>query len=431
MPSSNDPPSESLRAVVGSGIGANGQGAPLPPPIRSLDVRRHNMALVMQKVARSGVISRAEIAAQTGLTKGTISVLVQELFKLDLLVELGAQTDGRIGRPRSGLALNGDRVAAVGLEIGVDYLAVCVTDLLQRVRFHRVEAVDNRGVPPDSVLDRAARLVGTALERAAADGESVAGIGIAVPGIVDETAGRLVVAPNLEWYDLAIVAELQARLGNAELPILIDNEANLAALAELWLGAGSELGDYVYVWGSIGIGAGLVVDGTLFRGSRGFAGEIGHIVVDPTGPRCSCGGYGCLERMAGQEAILADAGLPRIASSLGRPDSALPQLIELLTGGNDRALAAVHEAGVLLGIALSDIANVIDPETIVLGGNYAELTPWLAQPLNDALSNQVIAADRRPIRLHRSTLGHDAAVNGAAAWIIERVLAQPGLAVSY
>jgi predicted NBD/HSP70 family sugar kinase len=360
-----------------------------------------------------------------------VSVLVQELFKLGLLVELGAQTDGRIGRPRSGLGVNGDRVAAVGLEIGVDYLAVCVTDLLRRVRFHRVEAIDNRGVTVDRVLDRAARLAGTALERAAVDSVSVAGIGVAVPGMVDIDAGCLLVAPNLDWADRAIVAELRGRLGNADLPILIDNEANLAGLAELWLGAGADLGDYVYVWGSIGIGAGLVVDGKLFRGSRGFAGEIGHIVVDPSGPECACGGHGCLERMAGQEAILAAAGLPRIASGLGSPDSSLPQLIELLNDGNVRALAAVRDAGALLGIALSDISNVIDPDTIVLGGNYADLTPWLAQPLEDALANQVIAAERRPILLHRSTLGPDAAVRGAAAWIIERVLARPGMAVSY
>ena len=267
MSDSQDPQSESH---VSAGITANGRASRPRPPVRPLDVRRHNLALVIQKVAERGVISRAEIAAQTGLTKGTVSVLVQELFKLGLLVELGAQTDGRIGRPRSGLGVNGDRVAAVGLEIGVDYLAVCVKDLLRRVRFHRVEAIDNRGVTVDRVLDRAARLAGTALERAAADSVSVAGIGVAVPGMVDIDAGCPCWSPESGLGRPAHRRRAAtSELGNAELPILIDNEANLAGLAELWLGAGAELGDYVYVWGAIGIGAGLVVDGKLFRGSTG------------------------------------------------------------------------------------------------------------------------------------------------------------------
>jgi predicted NBD/HSP70 family sugar kinase len=289
-----------------------------------------------------------------------------------------------------------------------------------------VEVVDNRGIDPAQVLDRAARLVRTALDAAGAEGLSAAGVAAAVPGTVEVDGGVLLVAPNLGWANVEVVAELVRRLAPLEVPVLADNEANLAALGELWLGIGPEVGDYVHVSGEIGVGGGVVVGGALFRGSRGFAGEIGHVVVDPNGPECSCGGRGCLERVAGQDAILRAAGLEStLATSLGRSGSPMRELVERLEHGDERALAAVRDAAAALGIGLAGVVNVIDPETIVLGGTYAALVPWLEQPLREALSRQVIASESRPLAIRSSALGPDAAVRGAAAWIVQRVLAAP------
>jgi predicted NBD/HSP70 family sugar kinase len=299
------------------------------------------------------------------------------------------------------------------------------------VRFHRVEAVDNRDVAPARVLDRAGRLIETALRAAADAALSVAGIGVAVPGVVEVDAGRLLLAPNLGWTDLPIASELAGRLHGAPVPVLADNEANLAALGELWLGLGREIGDYVHVSGEIGIGAGVIVGGELFRGSHGFAGEMGHIVVDPDGPPCSCGRRGCLERVAGQEAILRAAGLPTTAgTSLGHTENAVPELIAMLARQEPAALDAVRQAGVALGLGLADVANVLDPGTIVLGGIYAPLAPWLAGPLEAALARQVVAARWRPIQVRPSSLGPEAAVRGAAGWIVQRVLDSPGAPVT-
>ncbi|MGZ8715807.1 MAG: ROK family protein [Gaiellaceae bacterium] len=396
------------------------------PAARADDVRRHNLALVVQQVAARGTVSRAELARMTRLTKGTISTHVQELLRLGLLVELGTQADGRVGRPHSVLALNGNRHCGIGIEINVDYVAVCVADLLNQVRFHRVEAVDNRGIEPARVLDRAARLVLTALEAASAEALAPAGIAVAVPGTVEVDRGRLLIAPNLGWSDLPIVEELVARLGPLDIPVVADNEANLAALGELWLGIGAESGDYVHVSGEIGVGAGIVVRGALFRGSRGFAGEIGHVVVDPGGPTCPCGGRGCLERVAGQDAILRGAGLPSTtATTLGRSGNPLRDLVERLEHGNARALAAVQDAAAALGLGLAGVVNMIDPDTIILGGTYSSLVPWLRDPLKEALARQVIASQWRPLEVRPSALGPDAAVRGAASWIIQRVLAEP------
>jgi predicted NBD/HSP70 family sugar kinase len=244
---------------------------------------------------------------------------------------------------------------------------------------------------------------------------------------VDAAAGRLLVAPNLGWADVPIADEIVKRLGRFQLPVIADNEANLAALGELWLGIGAACGDYVHVSGEIGIGAGLVVGGSLFRGSRGFAGELGHLVIEPDGPPCSCGGHGCLELFAGQEAILRGAGLPSTtATSLGGAENPLRELIAMLERDDAKAHASVAAAAAALGVALADVVNLIDPDTIVLGGTYASLATWLVEPLDRALAGQVIASAWRPIAVRPSTLGPDAAVRGAAASIVQRVLAAPG-----
>jgi predicted NBD/HSP70 family sugar kinase len=355
-----------------------------------------------------------------------VSTHVQELLRLDLLVELGVQADGRIGRPSGALALNGDRHCGIGLEINVDYVAVSVIDLLHRVRFHRIEAVDNREVPPTRVLDRAARLIRTALDAAGDDGLTPAGIAAAVPGTIDQEHGLLLLAPNLAWTDISVAAALEERLAPLAVPVLVDNEANLAALGELWLGIGGECGDYVHVSGEIGVGGGVVVDGALFRGSRGFAGEIGHVVVDPDGDECLCGGRGCLERVAGQEAILRAAGLPSAATTrLGQDGNAMHELVARLEQGDERAHAAVRDAADALGIGLSGVVNIIDPDTIILGGTYASIAPWLTAPLVERLSRQVMGARSRTVQVRQSVLGPDGAVRGAAALVVRRVLAAP------
>jgi len=196
-------------------------------------------------------------------------------------------------------------------------------------------------------------------------------------------------------------------------------------------GTGARDGDYVYVSGEIGIGAGIVVDGRLFRGSRGFAREIGHIVVDPGGPPCACGGRGCLERVAGQEAILAAAGLSAaVATSVGHSKSPLPELLGMLDDGHTAATAALSDAGAALGIALADVINVIDVDTIVLGGIYAQFTPWLVGPLQREIERQVIGASERAVTIRPSALGPDAAVRGAATCVVQQILAGSGSSVA-
>ncbi|MEV4455226.1 ROK family protein [Microbispora sp. NPDC049633] len=303
-------------------------------------MRARNLALVLGAVGARGSVTRAALAEITGLTKTTVSKLVADLIEGGLVVETGTVRDGERGRPGVEIRISGRRVAALGLEVNVDYLAVCVVDLARTVRLRRTQAVDNRTAAPVDVIARLGDLAATVVDEAVEKGLRVVGGVLAVPGPVDMTSGVVHNAPNLGWRDVPLASLLRFPF-----PVGVENEANLAALGELWFGSG--LPDFLHVSGEIGIGAGLVVRGRLFRGAHGLAGELGHIVVSPGGPPCRCGGRGCLEQYAGQDALLtavrgaASSAGPAVgtrqAGALGRVPADEPR------EGADEAIGAARE----------------------------------------------------------------------------------------
>ena len=395
-------------------------------PARQDALRPHNLALVLQHIAAGEPVTRARLAAATGLTKTTVSSLVDDLVSARLVVELGPEARGEIGRPGSALALDPSGYAGIGLEINVDYIAVCLANLVGEVRYLRTRPRDNRAQSPAKVLGRAVRMIRTAVARAEAARLTVAGLAVAVPGPVETDSGLLRLAPNLGWVDVPVAAILADRLAGLDLAVVVDNEANLAALGELWFGGHHDLADFIHVSGEIGVGGGVVLSEELFRGVRGFAGEIGHVVVQPDGPRCRCGARGCLEQVAGQEAILRAAGLTgAVGTSIGQPGGSVAELLARARAGDPGTLRAVESAGRALGIGLSATVNVVDPSTVVLGGLYAALEPWLRGPLLEELSERAITHRWSPVRLLASRLGPDAAVRGAAGVVVKRVLSEP------
>jgi predicted NBD/HSP70 family sugar kinase len=395
-------------------------------PARQDALRQHNLSLVLQYIAGSEPVSRARIAAASGLTKTTVSSLVDDLVGARLVTELGPEARGEVGRPGSALVLNRGGFGGIGLEINVDYIAVCVTNLIGEVRYIRTRPRDNRGQSPARVLARAVRMTRTAIESAEAAQLTLAGLAVAVPGPVETDRGLLRLAPNLGWVEVPVAEILADRLAGHDLPVTADNEANLAALGELWFGGHTDLGDFIHVSGEIGVGGGIVIGGELFRGVRGFAGEIGHVVVQPDGPICRCGARGCLEQVAGQEAILRSAGLTgAVGTSIGQPGGSVAELLARARAGEPDTLRAVESAGRALGMGLSATVNIIDPGTVVLGGLYAALEPWLAKPLLEELRERVITHRWSPVQVLASRLGPAAAVRGAAGAVVKRVLAEP------
>lgn len=391
-------------------------------------VRRHNLGVVLRHVAQHGPRSRATIALETGLNKTTVSSLVTELIGLDLLRERGLEQRGTVGRPGQVVELSSGGVVALGLEVNVDYLAARALDLTGAERDRRLDAQDNRRVPVGEVLDRLARLAGASLAAVREEGLKPVGATVALPGLVDAAGRRLLVAPNLGWTDVPVVDELRDRLEAPGLPLAADNEANLAALAELWEGTARGLPDVLYVSGEIGVGAGIVIGGELFRGAQGYGGEFGHMTMDPEGRPCACGSRGCLETFVGLEALLAGAGLDPAgaATTMGSPEPAAV-LAARARRGDERALASLREGGRWLGIGIASAANLLNFQAVVLGGFLAQLAPWLASPIARELDAHVLASDWSVPRLMPSTLGPEAAVRGAAAQSLRRVLADPSL----
>ena len=382
-------------------------------------VRRANLGVVLRHIAARGTCSRADVAAGTGLTRGTVSSLVAELVALDFVRENGEAPAPRgVGRPGVALELSGVMVG-IGLEINVDYVAVSVEDLTGTVRYEHRSYGDNRGSAPAPVLDRLVRAARTALETAAGEGLRPIGITVAVPGLVEEASGTVVFAPNLGWHGIAVADEVQRLLG---LPVLVENESNLAALAEHWTGAAVGIDDFVCVFGEVGVGGGIVLGGRLFRGTHGFGGEFGHVSVDPEGRRCACGSLGCVETLVGQESIAAAAG---ISTADGRTSSLTEELVRRATDGSKEVIDALNEAGRWLGIALASTFNVLDLQAVVLGGCFGPLAPWLVDDVRRTLEERSLAARSGSFAVVPSAFGDGAAVRGAAALSLRRALEAP------
>lgn len=347
-------------------------------PARQRSLRDHNLALALGLVSTaSSPLSRARIAALSGLTRATASALVEELLEAGLVCEVALPRTARSGRPATGIALSAGGLGGLGLEINVDYLAATVVDLTGAVVEQVVAEGDQRGRDPVEVL-AALRSLALATQKAARP-VRVVGAALALPGLLRDR--RLLLAPNLGWRDVDI------RLGRGLEPAL-DNEANYAALAEVTTVRQS----FVHVSGEIGIGMGIVVAGNVYRGTRGWSGEIGHLTVEPDGPRCSCGARGCLEVFAGQEAI---------------------------------ARHGAERAGTALGTALAGVLNVLDLNTVVLGGSYAGMASALIPAIQHELRDRVLWAGLEAPVVEVAVHGRSAAVLGAARSVVTRVLSSP------
>lgn len=405
-----------------------------PPPRRTAapadqqTIRRHNLSLVLQHVAANGSASRAQIAADTGLNKSTVSNLVADLIERRLLREDGLSHSGSVGRPAVAVVLDGQSYVALGLEINVDYLAFAAVDLLGRVRDEGFVQRDNRERGAEASLVSLALLVRQALERLQDGHLTAVGATLALPGLVDTAKGELFIAPNLGWRHVPAARILRDNLPALDFPVNVDNEANLGALAERWEGVGTDIDDFVHVSGDVGVGAGVIIGGELHRGATGFGGEFGHMALIPDGPRCACGGQGCVEAYVGQDALLRAVGSESLQLRRSATMAALGPVEALVAAaeeGDADVLAALEQVGSRLGIAVSSAANLLAPAAVVLGGYFAHLFDWLAEPVERELRARVLATQWAPVRVLRSQLQRDAAVRGAAALSLRQVMTDP------
>ncbi|MCA0296777.1 MAG: ROK family transcriptional regulator [Actinobacteria bacterium] len=358
---------------------------PIRRKLRPEDARRSNLALVLQAIYEDSQLSRADLARATGLTKVTVSDLVAELISAGLVLESGTSEIQRPGKPSTLLAFRADARDILAMDLSArDQLRGSVLSLRGEPLLTTVRPLD--GAVGDDAL-AAARELARDLAKAAT--HPILGLGVGTPGTVN-AAGTVLSAPNLHWHNLPLAELLHDDLG---LPVRVENDANVAVLAERRFAGGAD--DLVRVQLSRGVGAGLLVGGQLVRGAASDAGEIGHVVIDESGATCGCGKVGCLETWTSVPALTS-----RIAVEPARRD-------ELLA-----------EAGHRLGLALAPVVGMLGLADIVIGGPVDIVTPALLDAARDCIADRTRSEFRPELDLIASSLGTDAVLLGAAALVL-------------
>lgn len=393
-----------------------------PPPgaaaaARQATIRDTNLRLVLSTVLGSAEpVSRAGVAGATALTRSTVSRLTDELVAAGLVDELEPLRAPSRGRPGTPLVA-GRGVAALGLQVNPGFSAARVVDLRGRIVEEHLVTEDLTGSDPREVLPRIGDLA-RRVRRRLPPTLRLVGAGLALPGVVSVEDAVLLSAPNLGWSEVDVPALLDPRaLG--DLPLRVANEADLAArtVAEVVPGRPGPLSDFVYVSGEVGIGGAAVIGGRVFAGRHGWAGEIGHVAVDPRGPACPCGSTGCLEQYAGRRAMLRTAGLPA--------DTSMAVLAQRVRSGDAAARTSLDDAARALGAALSSVLNVLDISTVVLGGHLAETAELIRPSLEKHLHERVISAPwlRPAVEVARQDDAPGA--TGAAFAVLDAVIDHP------
>ena len=367
--------------------------------VKSENVRASNMSTVLRNILASpGEVTRAGLSQRTGMTRATISRLVDDLVSAGLVRELEPGDGGGRGRPANRLTPAEGSAVALGVEVDVASLDVTLVDIAGRELGHRRIERDFADSAPEETMALAAQEAHTLLEDTLPDGALFLGTGVGLPGLVSPT--RLALAPNLGWRDIPH-DQLLAALADLN-PVVVANEADLAAYAVAYTRPGVAGGPstFVYVSGEVGVGAGVIVDHRPMSGARSWSGEIGHMCADPNGPLCRCGARGCLEAYLGVRALAEHVGAPAgsgprgILRCAGLVDEAGAKTSESLAVGaeEERARAVLTEAGAALGRVLSGVINAMDIPHVVLGGAVAELSGALLDPACEEIETRTLQA---------------------------------------
>jgi predicted NBD/HSP70 family sugar kinase len=371
-----------------------------------------NLGPVLRHLRDHGPRSRARLATELGLTRSAVSGLVADLEERGLVRAAGIERGG-LGRPGTSVELDGRTVCGIGAEINVNHVATIALDLAGSVVAEHRLAVDANQLTAGEVLDRLVELVARTERDVHAAGAETVGLVVGVAGLLDRTR------------DVSVGAEIRARLG-AAYPVAIDNEGNLAAMAEAVPGD-PQRQDVLVIFGEVGVGGGIVADGRLLRGRQGYAGEFGHMIVDPGGRRCGCGRVGCWETVSGLRALLdaaADGDDPVRDPALSLEER-LAEINRRADLGDARTLAALDQVGGWIGIGAAVLANALNPAAIVLSGYFAEVGHHMRHAIEEQLTAGVLAPYAGGTRVELSTLGFTAAVRGGATVALESVFADP------
>ncbi|WP_329378118.1 ROK family transcriptional regulator [Streptomyces sp. NBC_01351] len=372
-------------------------------------LHRANLERVVRAVRLSGSLTQAEIARTTGLSAATVSNIVREL-KDGGTVEVTDTSAG--GRRARSVSLSGDAGIVIGVDFGHTHLRVAVGNLAHQVLAEKAEPLDVDASWADG-FDLAESLVGRLIADIGVGLEKVIGVGLGVPGPIDVESGTLgstAILPG--WAGINPREELARRLG---VPVYVDNDANLGALGELVWGSGRGVKDLAYIKVASGVGAGLVINGQIYRGPGGTAGEIGHITLDESGPVCRCGNRGCLETFAAARYVL-----PLLQGTHG-PELTMERVVELARGGDPGCRRVITDVGRHVGSGVASLCNLLNPSRIVLGGSLADAGELVLAPIRESVGRYAIPSAARQLSVLTGSLGGRAEVLGALALVLSEM----------
>lgn len=383
-------------------------------PASQDDVRRHNLGNLLRLVHVRGATSRADLTSMTGLNRSTVKALTADLVDAGLVRESAPVGHGGAGRPSITVEPESNRVYVLALDVGVEHLTAVRIGLGGVVLDRRALRQSRGDYAVPRTLTRLGGLVRALLDGAPADGVCV-GIGVGVCGVVSTSDGLVRFAPNLGWVDVPLRTLLAEQL-ETTLPVELGNDGDVGAMAEHLRGVGRGSSDIVYVSGEVGVGGGIIVDGRPFRGARGYAGEVGHMSVDPRGALCRCGRRGCWETEISDAAVLSATRAPA--------GMTLADVLSAYAAGERWPRAGLRRVGRSLGAGVANLVNIFNPQLIVFGGAirhiYAATEPLVREALVDALT-----APSEHVRLEVAGLGDDSIAVGAAELSFAPLLADP------
>jgi glucokinase-like ROK family protein len=368
---------------------------------------------VVHTLREAGVTSRAELARRTGLSRSTVSSIVAELSANGVIVDNAAGEDARPrqgGRPPALISLGRPAGVAVGIDFGKRHLAVALADASHQVLTERREPMLD-DYPAEEGFDAAGELVFELLEEEGIELDAVLGVGLGLPGPIHRRTGQVgstTILPG--WAGVQVASEMEERLG---MPVQVENDANLGALAEVTWGAGAGCADLTYLKLATGIGAGIIVGGRLYDGRGGTAGEIGHTTLDENGEICRCGNRGCLETLAGAPAIVA------LVSRAFGAQLDTEDVLARARAGDPACQRALADAGRHVGVAVASLVNLVNPERIVVGGSIGSAGEVLLEPLRESFRRRAIPSAAGDVEIVSASLGERAELLGAIALVLQ------------
>lgn len=399
-------------------------------------VKQHNLQVILLSLLYEPVLSRSQLAKHTNLSNTTITNIIAELIEQGIVTEKNStdeiqEKSRSVGRPRMRICLEPNARFVVGIHVGVGTIRVAVTNL-------RAEIIDNQllrfdtSIPADEVLEQIVVTVEDVIAKSDVERDKILGVGVGASGLVDFSTGVNLLAPNLDWHDVPLREYLQNKL---RLPVIVDNNVRSMAIGETYFGAGRDVDSVAFVYGRIGVGAGLTFKGQVIRGSSQGAGEIGHIaMLLEGGEPCRCGNSGCLETLVSESAFLqqaeniAQANPEGILATILREQTDQPPIenvFEAARQGDSQVQEVIEERGYYLGVALANLINMFNPELILLGGIFSRGEDLFIEPITRTIQQRAFGGMGKNVQVQATTFGWKAGVLGAAALALLHFFYQP------